>query len=260
MDQDIGRMPMPWFRMRTRILLNVCYLLIGGSIAFGQAPGEFAKGNQEFGAGHFKEAIDAYEELVRSGTLSANLFYDLGNAYFRAGDFGRSILNYERAIALDPHHPEAQANLRIARDEARALELAPGGIQRFVQFATPKQYAISAAVAFWIGAFCVIIAIFARRKRSGLVALSILSFAACVFSALSAFWVENGNHGRDLAIVTGDNVEARLATADSARTVLALPRGSEIRILSERGDWIYAALPNDLRGWIPGKSAEPVRL
>jgi hypothetical protein len=41
---------------------------------------------------------------------------------------------------------------------------------------------------------------------------------------------------------------------------LALPVGSEIKILSTRGDWIYAALPNNLRGWIPAKNAERVRL
>jgi hypothetical protein len=60
--------------------------------------------------------------------------------------------------------------------------------------------------------------------------------------------------------VTGTGIEARFATADSANSVLALPPGSEIKILSTRGDWIYAALPNNLRGWLPAKSAELVRL
>ena len=53
---------------------------------------------------------------------------------------------------------------------------------------------------------------------------------------------------------------SRLATADTANSVLALPPGSEIKILSARGDWMYAALPNDLRGWISTKDAEQVRL
>jgi hypothetical protein len=39
-----------------------------------------------------------------------------------------------------------------------------------------------------------------------------------------------------------------------------LPPGSEVKVLSTRGDWVYAALPNNLRGWIPAKDAEPVRL
>ena len=73
------------------------------------------------------------------------------------------------------------------------------------------------------------------------------------------YTVENGARGNALAIVTGKKIEARLATADNAKSVLVLPPGSEIKILSERGDWIYAALPNDQRGWIPASSAERVR-
>ena len=65
---------------------------------------------------------------------------------------------------------------------------------------------------------------------------------------------------RALAIVTAKNTDARLATADNSGMVLTLPAGSEIKILSARGDWIYALLPNDLRGWMPAKNAERVRL
>src|SRR5438046_2652181 len=132
-----------------KLLVDLCCAVICtfvGASAFGQT--DFSKANQEYAQGHFKEAIAGYETLVRSGPLSANLFYDLGNAYFRTGDFGRAILNYKRA----------------------------------------------------------------------------------------------------------------LATADTANSVLALAAGSEIKILNTRGDWVYAALPNNLRGWIPAKSAELVRL
>jgi hypothetical protein len=79
-------------------------------------------------------------------------------------------------------------------------------------------------------------------------------------AVLSVFLLENGNKGRGLAVVTAPNLEARLATADNARSVLVLPPGSEIKVLSKRGDWVYAALPNDLRGWVPAGGAEPVRL
>jgi tetratricopeptide (TPR) repeat protein len=244
-------------------IFDLCCAVIAifvASTAYSETPPEFAKANQEYAAGHFKEAADAYEQVVRAGTWSGNLFYDLGNAYFHSGNFGRAILNYERALALDRHHPEAQANLRIARDEARALELTPARTERFAQLGSVNQYAIAGAIAFWIGVFCIAAFLFSRRRSGGAIAMSILSLSISVLAILSAGWIENGNKGQLLAVVTGDNVEARLATADSARTVLALPAGSEIKILSERGDWIYAALPNDLRGWIPAKSAESVRL
>lgn len=226
--------------------------------AFAQT--EFAKANQEYAQGHFKEAIDGYETQARAGQWSANVFYDLGNAYFRTNDFGRAILNYERALALERHHPEAAANLQIARDEARALEMQQSSPERYLQFASVNQYSIAAAIAFWVGTFCTVPLILARRQSARLIALSILSFSVCALSIFAAYEIDHGNKGRALAIITGDNVQARLATADTANSVLALPPGSEVKILSTRGDWIYAALPNNLRGWIPAKNAEPVRL
>jgi hypothetical protein len=62
------------------------------------------------------------------------------------------------------------------------------------------------------------------------------------------------------AIVIAKDVTARVATADNANRVLALPIGSEIEVVSKRGDWIYATLPNNSRGWIPATAAESVRL
>src|SRR6266571_7328281 len=127
-------------------LAIVCAFLL--SSAFAQSDDAFANANQEFAQGHFKEAISDYEALIRDGQWSANVFYDLGNAYFRAGDFGRAILNYERALALERHHPEATANLQIARDEAHALELTAGSVERVLRFASRDELVIVAAIAF----------------------------------------------------------------------------------------------------------------
>jgi tetratricopeptide (TPR) repeat protein len=245
-----------------QLIITLCAVagLFAVSPAFAQADTPFAKANAEYAAGHFKEAIDGYELLAGSGKWSATLFYDLGNAYFRTNDFGRAILNYERALALEPRHPEAEANLRIARDEARALELTANAPDRFLQFMTQSQYTIAAVIAFWIGIFGIVILILARRRSAGLIALSILSLFIFAFAVAAIVWLDNGNKGSALAIVTDKGVEARVATAETANTVLALPPGSEIRIVSKRGDWIYAVLPNNLRGWISAKSAESVRL
>jgi len=245
------------------LLVDLCCAVICTFIAaaaFAQTDPQFAKATQAYAQGHFKEAIGGYEMLVRSGQWSANLFYDLGNAYFRTGDFGRAILNYERALALERHHPEAAADLQIARDEARALEMQQTWLERYLQFASVNQYIIAAAGAFWVGAFCSVALIFARRRSARLIALSILSFSVCALAILATYEIDRGSKGRALAIITGDNVQARLATADTANSVLALPPGSEIQMLNTRGDWVYAALPNNLRGWIPAKSTELVRL
>jgi len=247
--------------MRRPIHIAVLLLfVVASSIPSAQATAQFAKANQEYASGDFNAAVNDYEELVRAGQDTPNLFYNLGNAYFRKKDFGRSILNYERALALDPRHPEAQANLRIARDEARALELTPTKVQRWLGIAGANQYAVAAAITFWVCLFAFVALIFSRRLLSGLIALSILSLSIFAITIFAVRELGRGKNGGSLAIVTVQSADARLATADNTNRVLTLPAGSEIQILSQRGDWIYAALPNDLRGWIAAKSAEQVRL
>jgi tetratricopeptide (TPR) repeat protein len=236
------------------------FSVVSAASSFAQPDTEFSKANQEYAQAHFKEAISAYETLVRAGLWNANLFYDLGNAYFRTADFGRAILNYERALALERNHPEASANLQIARDEAHALELQKSVPERYLEFASVNHYSIAAAIAFWLAIFVIVSLIFARRRSATMVFALILCLLIGAAAIYAVFVLERGGNGSALAIVTGKNVQARLATADTANSVLALPSGSEIKILSTRGDWIYAALPNDLRGWIPTKDAEQVRL
>jgi tetratricopeptide (TPR) repeat protein len=240
------------------LLLNAILWSFVATSTFAQT--DFDKANQQYAQGHFKEAISGYEALVRAGQWSANLFYDLGNAYFRVGDFGRAVLNYERALALERHHPEATANLQIARDEAHALELQQSWPERYLQFASVNEYSIAAAIAFWLAVFAIVMLLFARRRSATLTAMLMFCLLVSAVAIYAVYTLERGSNGSALAIVTGKNVQARLATADSANSVLALPPGSEVKILSTRGDWIYAALPNTLRGWIPAKDTQQVRL
>ena len=220
----------------------------------------FADGNAEFAAGRFDAAAEQYERVVAAGEKSAAVFYNLGNAYYRLSDFGRGILNYERALALEPRHPEAAANLRLARDKARALELRRSAWENIVSRATVTHYVVTASIAFWIAAFALAWLLLRRRGSPTFVVLLAFALLTCAGAVFCAYALETGARGRALAIVVGSKVDARLATADNANTVLTLPPGSEINVLSTRGDWSYAALPNDLRGWIPAQAAEPVRL
>ena len=174
-------------------------------------------------------AISGYESLVKDRQWNASLFYDLGNAYFRAGDPGRAILNYERALALDPNQPEARANLQLVRDQARALELAPGWAEEHLGFLTPSQYAWLGAAAFWGAAAILCGLYFARRRAVVWIFALLLSGTIVAGAAIVVYQFETGRSGRDVAIITSKNIQARLATAESAGTVLVLPPGSEIQ-------------------------------
>ena len=88
--------------MKTRIcpsILAIACFLAGAVLAADEST--FAKANQDYSEARFQEAAANYESLVQSGHRNATVFYDLGNAYYRLGSFGKAILNYERALALE---------------------------------------------------------------------------------------------------------------------------------------------------------------
>jgi len=106
------------------LLLVVTFQLsaLSFELACAQGPDElFLQANKQYEAGSYSSAINSYEDLLSKGLRSAQLFYNLGNAYFKAGKPGPAILNYERARVLDP------------RDEDMKFNLNSPGNQRFRQ-------------------------------------------------------------------------------------------------------------------------------
>jgi tetratricopeptide repeat protein len=243
---------------RRSLMAALCLLTLVASSVMAQTDTSFFRANDEYAKGKFQDAIRDYGSLVQAKQWSAPLFYDLGNAYFRTGDLGRSILNYERALALDPQHPESAANLALAREEARSLELQRGRFDVLLRRITPDQVTIVAAVAFWIAVIGLTATLLLRRRSTMSMLATVVALIVTVLSVFLVYQLESTR--KTLAIITGPDVQARLATADNAGTVLHLPPGSEVQMLSQRGDWVYASLPNNMRGWIPAASVELVRL
>ncbi len=234
--------------------VSICLGLMGvASMRAENADELFRRGNEKYAAGDFRAAIADYESVARAGEWSANLFYNLGNAYDRTEDFGHAILSYERALALERNHPEAKTNLQLARDQAQIFPPKPEGWRRFLDAIDLNACAIAAAIFFWLG-----IGLLVWKARGAVIAVAALSLIVAAALA-TALFVQLPQTSRR-AVVTGEKIEARVATADSAKSILALPAGTEIRVLEQRGDWSYVVLPNEQRGWIPATAAELIRL
>jgi tetratricopeptide (TPR) repeat protein len=214
---------------------------------------DFEMANQLYDQGKFADAKQLYERMVDRGEWSANLFFNLGNAAYRSDAPGRAILNYERALALDGTHAEARANLQWLRNQTGARVRA----RTWSDYAFPALsgdiFAIVAAVAGWGAIFCASAALFGR-KAWGWTTLLALVAGYAVTGALRT------DQDLNVAIVTAKETAARLAPADRASVAEPLPAGSRVRVLSERGEWTYCALPGGGRGWIPDTQIERVRL
>jgi tetratricopeptide (TPR) repeat protein len=232
-------------------------LLLTAVSAFAGNPAEFESANQLYDRGKFAEAKQAYESLVKTHNYSANLFFNLGNTEYRLGNPARAILDYERALALQPSHEQANANLALVRRETNAkIEGRPWFDFAFPEFSESFFVSLAAAGA-WLFAFS-ILAICLRWR--GAVALPWFAAAAglilAAYASFGVFETEQKNSG---AIVIGKLADARLAPAEGSPALQSLPAGSRLHVLGERGLWDYCALPGGEHGWISAKAIERIR-
>ncbi len=244
--------------MRNVFLFLLLVLGIGGSMALQAAPDPFEAANEAYQRGDFAAAQSDYEALVADGELAANLFYNLGNTYYRTDKKGAAMLAYERALALQPSHPEAAANLSLLRNETGARIFPPGPLWERA-LAWPEQFTNRraiwvAAFGFWL--FCVSLAPRLWRRPGSMLG-ALVGLILLGWFGGSAFWSERQP---PVWIVTGPRAEVRMEPADNSKLATTLPTGSQVRLLLDRGEWLYVLLPNQVRGWIHRNLAEPVAL
>ncbi len=219
---------------------------------------DFDAVNRLYDAGNYAEAKAGYEALVQAGNWSANLFYNLGNTNHRLGAPGEAILGYERALALDPSHPEALANLGFLRGQTGAVTWPVSWVDRIFPERWSDAFSISGVLFGWIAVFLgARIFLTPRGEKTGLWCGVVAAVGIAAYSGCALWHLEQD---RALAIVTAPKAEVHLAPAESSTTADALPAGSEVRVLSERGEWIYCERPTQGRGWISAQTLERVRL
>jgi tetratricopeptide (TPR) repeat protein len=242
---------------RIAIFLRVLVLAAGVWLAPALAADDFESGNQFYERGKFSEAKHEYERELAAGGAGANLYYNLGNTEYRLGSIGAAILNYERALALDPRHPEARSNLQFLRERAGAKlpEVSPVG--RVIATQPLNFWLVLAVASAWALVFALALLLTSRGAPAG--GWWLLVVVSALIATVGAFGWWSGWKDRALAIIIAPATEARLAPAASAPLAEALPPGSRVRVMSERGDWVYCELPGASRGWIPRRAVERVR-
>jgi|GEM_PF-741662 len=248
----------PWvFRRSTSHISSTLFVLLFLLLTVVVRAGDFEEGNELFDQGKFSEAKQHYENIVESGQAGANVYYNLGNTDYRLGSAGRAILDYERALALNPRHPEATANLRLLREQS-ASRIAPQPWVATVFASQPlNTWMLAATAAGWVAILG--LALFATGARLDNAGLWCLTLAGLVALAFTGGGVWFGMKDQSLGIVTAKEAEARLAPADSAGVAGTLTAGSRVHVLSERGPWTYCEMPDASRGWVRQDMVERVR-
>jgi tetratricopeptide (TPR) repeat protein len=248
--------------------LNHIILFLFSGILLAQSPGQnrdFEKANAEYEKGNYQEAIALYESALNGSKKSAEAFNNLGLAYYKSGDLGKAVLNFERALRQNANYKNAQNNLRAARQQVdtniKAKSFWLFSAWNFISNALSSIYW---TILFWIflyGALFLLIFWFLTRsvkmKRiilratMGSFALSLLLF---LFARTS---YQNLYDGRQ-AIVISTKVGLRSSPDLNGEDLIILSSGVKLKIIEEKTDWSKVRLENRAVGWIPRKLIERI--
>lgn len=242
-----------------------------------------ADADSAYNAKEYAKAISIYNELIEENGTSAPVLFNLGSAYYQAGDYGQAMLNYLRARRLDPGNEEINANLRYLQSrvedankaEQKGKHLKAGTDEpsffQSVHASVAKDissdtWGVWGAVCFICFLGCVALYIFSRvvlaRKTGffgGLIFLA-MSFVFVMFAFMGVRAYHSSSEGVLTAFKTTLLTEPGKEAAEGKELVLT--RGTQVQILSEEADaegnvtWYKIRLNSDYIGWVAASDLE----
>lgn len=246
----------------------------------------FVAGNTAFEHGDYAEAIDTYLALTERGIVNPSLDFNLGNAYFKAGDLGHAVLHYERARRMDPRSEDIRENLALVRTLVRDKQLVaePTGIRR-ASMAWHRDTTVAESVAFasalyvllcvlavvmvfrrtpWVAGAYRRISVLSPARLFGLdmtqdVAISMsLVFALTAIFTASAVVKLRGEGDRSRGVVVVEEVPVFSGPSRDATVQFKVHEGTVLSVRDARSDWVRIDLPGELSGWMDARSVERI--
>lgn len=254
--------------IRLRFVLLFIFILNSLSPLFAQHIWDEA--SEAYRKGDYKKSIELYEKLVADhlakGEESAELYYNLGNAYFRDSQIGKAILNYNRALLLDPGDSDIRHNLRFANTRIED-KIVPSNsfflanwFKSVQNLFSSNTWGIVSIVLFFLFLGCMGVYLFVRllwmRKTAfytGIV-IFVLMIAANVF----AFNQKNARIHRNNGVVMVPAVSIRTSPDPNSKELFQLHEGTTVKIRKTDGNWYEIEIANGSVGWIPKENIETI--
>lgn len=216
-------------------------------------------GAASYKAGDFTSAAEAWQNCVDNGFRSGDLFYNLGNAYFREGRLGLSILNYEKALRMDPANEDYLYNLKFARsltkDKAETDE-EENPILGFLfkahhYFSLTTQLYIALGIVWLVFVFCALRVLLPHPMAKTFLALGVIPLAVLLgVLVCSAGYKIYKDKTYSVGIVTADSADVTSGPSDKAQTLNMLSEGTAVEILDAKDGWAHIRLGEKINGFV----------
>ena len=216
------------------------------------------KANKDYSAGLYANAIEGYNNVLENGFESAEVYYNLGNAYFKSNDIASAILYYEKAKKLKPNDKDVAFNLSVANNRIKdKIEAVPVLFykrwwQQTVNWLSTDawtRFHITCWIVFLVAAaFYFVSRMIIIRKISFWIGLTMLGISLVTFGI--AWQDDRSNRQVTEAIVFEPSLTVKSSPSENSVDLFVVHEGTKVAITDQLGDWYEIRIANGSTGWI----------
>ncbi|MCB2196182.1 MAG: tetratricopeptide repeat protein [Bacteroidetes bacterium] len=222
--------------------------------------------NQLYVDGNYQEATETYQKIIDLGYESSELYYNLGNAYYKQNVISRAILNYEKALELDPNDEDIKYNIELAnRFVVDKIEVLPvffitGWIRSIRNIFCSNTWAILSILMFI--AMLVFLAIYLYTRGLGVkrVAfwLGFVLFIGSLVSFIFSYQQKQKILSENTAIVMSPSVTVKSSPDASGTDLFVIHEGTKVWIDDKISNWNQIKLSDGSKGWLRAEDIETI--
>jgi tetratricopeptide (TPR) repeat protein len=224
------------------------------------------KANQHYAKDEFKQAIDVYNQILMTNMESPEVYFNLGNAYYKNKQYTLSILNYERAKLLSPDDEDIAFNLQVANQKVvDSIQELPGIFiirwwNSLVNSQTTDTWAVISIISFIT--FLVMLGFYFFARTSEVKRITFWAGGFLIlFSMFSwSFAAQQKNRlvNHTFAIVMQPTVTVKSSPSEKGTNLFVIHEGLKVKITDKLGDWVEIRLADGNKGWLLTESVERI--
>lgn len=224
-------------------------------------------GDSAYSQGRFGEAVKIYESLIAANGGNVELYYNLGNAAYRSNMIGKAILNYERALRIDPTDEDVKANLEFV--QSRTKDEIPEQYEFFLSswfdsianLLGVTAWAVIAVVAFVFMLLMVTVLVFNNgSKRKFATVMALLSVFVVIFANIAANSMHGKSNDTAAAIIMREEVALKSTPDNSGIVLTKVHEGRKVKIVDDTmNEWKEISLEDGTVGWVQANVLERIK-
>ena len=211
-------------------------------------PAAFEKANKLYNDDQYAEAAEAYLQISKNG-VSANLLFNLGNAYFKADQLGRSMAAYHRALQLAPRDSDIKMNLSFAQQKALTKPIEPTLRQAWLRNLSQGEWT---GLASFAGTILLILLTLRQVKKTGgpgtvwVQVTGAITFIAVLLLIMALI----DRSGNKRAFAVQDGVVVRIGPVEQSPEIFQATDGMEFVVLGHNENFVNVRSSNGATGWV----------